>query len=260
MNTRDIFNIFINKYEKNEFRIIGNAVQQSKTLEIQNAHFEVDKCWIVREPNYDYYDREKAWYLSQSLNVNDIPGGAPKMWKVCATPLGYINSNYGWCIFSKDNGYQFDNCAQHLLNDPHTREAIMIYNRPSMQQDYNKDGMHDFMCCQNVQYFINEYDDKNDYIDCIVNFRSNDAVFGFNNDALWMWDVLVKLTDNLHNRYFEKYGKNLIEGNMYWNAGSLHIYERHFELLNSFETRQNVYKFYEDNERHMNLLKKANEN
>ena len=27
---------------------------------------------------------------------------------------------------------------QHLLDDPHTREAIMIYNRPSMQQDYNK--------------------------------------------------------------------------------------------------------------------------
>lgn len=257
MNTRDIFNIFINKYEKNEFRIIGNAVQQSKTLEIQNAHFEVDKCWIVREPNYDYYDREKAWYLSQSLNVNDIPGGAPKMWKVCATPLGYINSNYGWCIFSKDNGYQFDNCAQHLLNDPHTREAIMIYNRPSMQQDYNKDGMHDFMCCQNVQYFINEYDDKNDYIDCIVNFRSNDAVFGFNNDALWMWDVLVKLTDNLHNRYFEKYGKNLIEGNMYWNAGSLHIYERHFDILTSFETKQNVYNYYQQLNEQSNKIKKS---
>ena len=44
----------------------------SETLEIQNAHFLVDKCWIVREPNYEYFDKELNWYLSESLNVNDI--------------------------------------------------------------------------------------------------------------------------------------------------------------------------------------------
>ena len=259
-NTRDIFDIFLEKYKEGDFRIIGNDVQQSKTLEIQNAHFEVDKPWIVREPNYDYYEREEKWYYSESLNVNDIPGGSPKMWSACATPLGYVNSNYGWCIFSKENGYQFESCLQHLIDDQHTREAIMIYNRPSMQQEYNTDGMHDFMCCQNVQYFINDYDKQNDMLDCIVNFRSNDAVFGFNNDSLWMFHVLEKLADRLRPIWKQRYNKNIAAGNIYWNAGSLHIYERHFELLTSFETRQNVYKFYEDAERHMNLFKKANEN
>ena len=38
-NTKDIFYTFLNKFNKNEFRTIGNEVQQSKTLEIQNAHF-----------------------------------------------------------------------------------------------------------------------------------------------------------------------------------------------------------------------------
>lgn len=245
MNTRDIFNEFLKKYESNNFRIIGNNVQQSKTLEIQNAHFEVDKPWIVREPNYDYYRREEAWYLSQSLNVNDIPGETPKMWKACADPLGYVNSNYGWCVYSKENGNQFENCAQHLIDDPHTREAIMIYNRPSMQQEYNKNGMHDFMCCQNVQYFLNELDDENIILDCIVNFRSNDAVFGFNNDALWMNYVQTKLAEYLRN----KTDKHIVEGHMYWNAGSLHIYERHFNILTDFKTKQNVYNFYENQER-----------
>jgi len=241
MNTRDIFAIFLKKYENGEFRTIGNAVQQSKTLEIQNANFEVDKPWIVREPNYDYYEREKEWYLSQSLNVNDIPGETPKMWKACATSDGYINSNYGWCIFSEENGNQFLNCAQHLIDDNHTREAIMIYNRPSMQQDYNKNGMHDFMCCQNVQYFLNEYDENNDLLDCIVNFRSSDAVFGFNNDVLWMDYVQKRLASYLK----ENIGKNIVPGRMYWNAGSLHIYERHFKILTDFQTRQNVFKYYE---------------
>ena len=220
--TSDILDIFKRKYKNNDFRIIGNDVQQSVTLEIQNAHFDVDKPWIVREPNYEYFKKELAWYHSESLNVNDIPDGAPQMWKSCADPLGYINSNYGWCIFSKDNGYQYEHCLNKLKEDPHTREAIMIYNRPSMQEDYCKNGMHDFMCCQNVQYFINEI--GNDlYLDCIVNFRSNDAVFGFNNDALWNYEILHKLASDL----------NVKVGTMHWNAGSLHIYERHFKYLDN---------------------------
>ena len=201
-------------------------------MEIQNANFEVDKPWIVREPNNEYFEKELKWYYSESLNVNDIQGGAPAMWKACATPLGYINSNYGWCIFSQDNGYQYKHCLNKLKEDPHTREAIMIYNRPSMQEDYKVNGMHDFMCCQNVQYFINEYDDKNDVLDCIVNFRSNDAVFGFNNDALWANHVLEKLADDLRQIWNERYNKNIAAGHIYWNAGSLHIYERHFKYLN----------------------------
>ena len=226
ITTNDIRKEFIDKYIKGEFRIIGNDVQQSRTIEIQNAHFLADKSWIVRKPNYEYFDRELAWYTSQSLNVNDIPGGAPKMWQACASKDGFINSNYGWCIFSEENGKQYDNCMTKLLSDRHTREAIMIYNRPSMHKDYNKDGMHDFMCCQNVQYFINERDDKQ-YIDCIVNFRSNDAVFGYCNDYLWEVWVLKQLANDMSS----KTGENIQAGHIYWNAGSLHIYERHFKFL-----------------------------
>lgn len=219
-NTEDILKIFKEKYKNNDFRTIGNDVQQSKTIEIQNAHFIADKDWIVREPNYDYFEKELKWYLSQSLNVNDIPGGAPKMWKACADIYGYINSNYGWCIFSGKNGYQYEHCKQKLIDDPHTREAIMIYNRPSMQSEYCFNGMHDFMCTQNVQYFINERDEKT-YLDCIVNIRSNDAVFGYDNDYLWFKYVLERLANDL----------GIISGNIYWNAGSLHVYERHFKFL-----------------------------
>jgi len=38
------------------------------------------------------------------------------------------------------------------------------------------------------------------YLDCIgiVNFRSCDAIFGFNNDALWNDHVLNKLSEELN--------------------------------------------------------------
>lgn len=226
MNTKDILDIFKQKYKNGEFRVIGNNVQQSKTIEIQNANFIADKAWIVREPNYEYFKRELEWYQSMSLNVNDIPGGAPTMWKACADKHGNINSNYGWCIFSEENGYQYNHCKWKLVDDNHTREAIMIYNRPSMQNDYCKAGMHDFMCTQNVQYFINERDGQ-EWLDCIVNIRSNDAVFGYDNDYLWFDWVLDKLAADLTNNLYRKINKGII----YWNAGSLHVYERHFKFL-----------------------------
>ena len=220
MNTEDVRQLFIYKFKNGDFRKIGNEVQQSLTVEIQNAHFLADKPWIIREPNYEYYKREEEWYYSKSLNVYDIPGKTPQMWVACADKDGFINSNYGWAIFSEENGNQYEHCKQKLIDDPHTREAIMIYNRPSMQTDYNKNGMHDFMCCQNVQYFINERDNVT-YLDCIVNFRSCDAVFGFDNDYLWAEHVLNKLSVDL----------NVEPGDIFWNCGSLHVYERHFKYL-----------------------------
>lgn len=226
LTTKDIRGEFIRLHKKGIFRNIGNTVQQSVTIEIQNAHFLADADWIIRKPNYDYASREINWYETQSLYVKDIPGETPKMWLACASKDGKINSNYGWCVFSKENGSQYDNVLHKLIDDPHTREAIMIYNRPSMWDDYCRNGMHDFMCCQNQQYFINERDGQS-YLDVIVNFRSNDAVFGYCNDYIWSKYVLDNLVTDLRNLT----GHDIKAGNIWWNAGSLHIYERHFNHI-----------------------------
>jgi len=235
LNTEDIKQLFIDKYKNNDFRTIGNAVQQSKTIELQNIQFEVDKPWIIREPNQDYFDREFEWYRTQSLNVNDIPGGAPTMWKACADKDGLINSNYGWMIWSKENGEQYKHCLQKLIEDPHTREACMIYNRPSMQTEYNKNGMHDFCCTYAVQCFLNEDKTNRYHLKYIVYMRSNDAVFGFDNDALWhinVQNMLAKdLFGKLNSETWAGIATPIICDNIIWNAGSLHIYERHFKYL-----------------------------
>lgn len=228
LKTEDIKNLFIEKYNNNDFRIIGNKVQQSKTIELQAIQFEVDKPWIIREPNYDYVKRELEWYKTESLNVNDIPGGAPEMWKNCATPLGYINSNYGWMIWSKDNHEQYDKCLQKLIDDQHTREACMIYQRPSMQDEYNKDGMHDFCCTYAVQCFLNEGENEQTHLKYIVYQRSQDAVYGFDNDVLWHQEVQKMLADDLS----KKLNIKVLCDNIINNVGSIHVYERHFKYLN----------------------------
>ena len=87
LNTNDIKNLLVEKYKNNEFRVTKDGV---KTVELQGAQFVADKGWIIREPNYDYANREIDWYISQSLNVNDIPGTTPKIWQQCADVNGDI--------------------------------------------------------------------------------------------------------------------------------------------------------------------------
>ena len=224
IDTSDIACEFKELYRNKVFR----EGKYGKTVEIQNAHFLADKDWIIREPNYDYAKREIEWYESQSLYVKDIPGNTPKIWEMCADKDGKINSNYGWCIWSDENKNQFDYCVKRLLDDQHTREACMIYTRPSMQTDCNENGMHDFMCTYATQVFLNEVRDNNKtyQLDYTVFQRSCDAVFGYDNDVLWHRHVMRKLVDELI-----KYDKNVILGDMIYNCGSLHVYERHFKFL-----------------------------
>lgn len=230
----DIRQLFKEKYHNNEFRIFKDG---TKMVELQGIQFECDEDFILREPNYDYAQREVEWYESQSLNVYDIKGNVPAIWKQCADVNGDINSNYGWMIWSKENGSQYQNCLWQLVNDPVSRQATMIYNRPSMHIDAVSNHKHDFCCTYAVQCFLNETEIINAKLEgCIskcytlsylVYMRSNDAVFGFNNDLYWHKYVQNKLCEDI--------GKQLnctvIPDNIIWHAGSLHVYERHFNLL-----------------------------
>jgi hypothetical protein len=140
---KDIRNMFKDAYQAGQFTTDRTG---AKTIEIIGATFLADEDFIVRVPNYDYVVRELKWYESTSRNVNDIPGVVPAIWKSVATEDGMINSNYGWCIWSDENFNQYENVLKELRANPDSRRATMIYNRPSMHQDYNRDGMNDFMC------------------------------------------------------------------------------------------------------------------
>jgi thymidylate synthase len=187
-----------------------------KTIELVGAAFVADEPSIFGEVNWDYVDREIAWYESQSLLVADIPGGPPKVWEQVASRNGEINSNYGWCIFSLRNGGQYSNVLNELQKNPNSRRALMIYTRPTMWSEFERDGMSDFMCTNAVQYLV-----RDGYLNAVVQMRSNDVTYGYKNDRAWQLYVLEKLATDL----------SLNVGNIFWNAGSLHIYERDFYLV-----------------------------
>lgn len=216
--TKDICDKFVKKLRKGEFVTDKSGV---KTIEIMNASFLADDEALFGFVNEDYVKRELDWYLSKSLNVNDIPEPIPAIWKAVASPEGWINSNYGWCIYSVENHDQFINCVTELKRNHDSRRAIMIYTRPSMQWEYSTGGMSDFMCTNTVQYLI-----RKGKVHALVYMRSNDAVFGYKNDYAWQKYVLDQVSNNI----------GIPAGDIYWNVASLHVYERHFNLVEDYAT------------------------
>lgn len=217
--------LYYSKLADGEFR--------NNTVELRNVHltFDPNEATIeygpARKTNLEYVAKELDWYLSQDLCIKGHPGiESNKIWQSCATSRGYINSNYGTLVFKPDElgMSQYDYCKSALMDNKFTRQALMIYTRPSIHRE-SCDGEHadyDFICTTHVQVFITN-DNKLDYI---VNMRSNDAIFGLQNDYCWHHYVYHKLLSEMQVDYPE-----LDVGHIYWNAGSMHVYERHYDLL-----------------------------
>jgi thymidylate synthase len=222
MKINDIRNVLAKEFLEKNF--IKDKTGQN-VIELIGSNFIADEEYIFGEVNYDYVEKEIAWYNSTSRSVYAMDN-PPKIWQQIADKDGMINSNYGWCIFSEENKNQYKNCLQVLLKEKETRRAIMIYTRPEMQYDYNKNGMSDFMCTNTVQYLI-----RNNKLNAIVNMRSNDVFAGFRNDFAWQKYVIKKLLNDINN---DNENDNIKLGDIIWNVGSLHLYQTQFYLIDHF--------------------------
>ena len=211
-NVQSIQDAFVNLYESKQYVTDKTGV---KTIELVGASFVCDKPAIFGEPNIDYIKRELEWYESESLNVNDLKP-TPQIWQDISDKDGMINSNYGYLIYSAKNGKQFLKVKDELKKNPNSRRAVMIYTRPTMHEEYNVNGMSDFICTNAVQYLI-----RDNKLHAVVQMRSNDVVFGYRNDYAWQRYVLEFLADELRTDY----------GDITWQVGSLHVYERHFKFI-----------------------------
>lgn len=212
-NVSDVRQYFIDELAAEHFVTDKTGV---KTIEMVAAQFVVDQPSIFGKVNEDYVRREMNWYKSMSRNVYDIEPPVPEIWKSVADKDGNINSNYGWCVYSEENYNQYERLIDELKKNPDSRRAILIYTRPSIWVDFDEGGRSDFICTNACQYLI-----RDGKLVSIVNMRSNDAIYGFKNDAAWQMYIHQQIADEL----------DVETGDLIWNAGSLHVYERHFELV-----------------------------
>ena len=154
-----------------------------KTIEMIGASFVADESAIFGTPNREYIDAEIDWYNGRSTNINEIFGitkAPPAAWQYSANKFGEINSNYGYLIFGEKFHNQYLHVVEELINNPDSRRAAMIYNRPSIWLEYNEDGKNDFICTNAVTYYI-----RNKRLDAVVQMRSEERRVGKECRSRW---------------------------------------------------------------------------
>lgn len=188
-----------------------------------------------RKTSLKYLLGEFIWYIGGS---NDPSGILPyaKFWDGIRNSgnqdgyqAGTINSNYGNRLFGKSNLSSFTtlNAEGEVVNvnqwletiallasDKDSRQAIMNIHVPSDRHAGNKD----VPCTLTLHWFIRE-----DKLHLIVNMRSNDVILGFTNDVFQFTMLQEAMCVQLRDVY-----PDLQLGHYFHNAGSMHIYDRHF--------------------------------
>ena len=229
-----LYNKITNKEFVNPGATASQPVGQETYVELIARKVQLDPYapYIYIDKNFQtpkkYVKAELDWYKSMDLSIIGHEGiESNPTWQSCCTKdeKKEINSNYGWCVFSEENGSQYDNCLEVLKKDKTTRNAIIMYNRPEIYKDYKRDGMHDMICTMYSHFFI-----RNNKLYMIHNMRSNDIRYGFIcSDLAWNCFVYQNMYEDLKSTY-----PDLEVGTIIWTSDSMHLYSRHFDDLKNF--------------------------
>lgn len=229
-----LYNKIISKEFVNTGANASQTVGQETYVELISRKVQLDPYapYIYIDKNFQtpkkYVKAELDWYKSMDLSIIGHEGiESNPTWQSCCTKdeKKEINSNYGWCVFSEENGSQYDNCLEVLKKDKTTRNAIIMYNRPEIYKDYKRNGMHDMICTFMSHFFI-----RNNKLYMIHNMRSNDIRYGFIcSDLAWNCFVYQNMYEDLKSTY-----PDLEVGTIIWTSDSMHLYSRHFEDLKNF--------------------------
>lgn len=126
-----------------------------------------------------------------------------------------------WSATGADNPLltdQVEEVINKLVVDPFTRQAVISIWDPA--QDWVQ-GSKDYPCNNWLHFIV-----RDGKLHLNVGVRSNDLIWGFTHVDFFGWAVLQELIAN---------AVGVKPGKIHWNATSLHIYERHFQLVDSIQ-------------------------
>ena len=196
-------------------KIITEGEDYAGTKAIFNESFSLlypeDKIITTpeRKFNLDYANFEWDWYLKGDRDAKEI-GDRAKIWKQMMVP-GTTNvvSNYGYFWNYND---QLKRVINELKTNPETRRAIVVHYLLHEIDRYK----YDTPCNDVLNFYV-----RNNQLHLTVFARSIDLVFGFSNDQY----TFAKLMEQV------SYETGYKIGQMHWAITNLHVYPRHYSLL-----------------------------
>lgn len=213
-----------------DLKLDGEVVNPrgQKTLELTNylaalEPYERFANFPSRKLSLPYIRAELLWYLrgdKADLSICD----KAKLWREMVTPDGTLNSNYGAYVFKEG---QLDYVTSCLLKDRASRRAVITI----LGKDHLSLANTDVPCTATLGFLI-----RGNELRCTVTMRSCDAVFGLSNDVPFFSFVQEAVLMGVNDKLTHK----LSLGNLAVFMNSLHVYERHFELLDKLLEEQAV--------------------
>jgi len=188
------------------------------SMEIENPMFNIYENKYRSSP-LKYIAAELLWYFSGTNNPTYIENYA-SMWKSLHNEDGTVNSSYGNLLFKEKNDHgftQYQWVIESLKRDKDSRQAFMHFNKPHHQFLENKDQV----CTLQSLFHIRE-----NKLHMTLTMRSNDVVFGFMTD--WTFFSILQYHVYLE---MKKYYPELVMGSYTHISHSMHVYERHYDLL-----------------------------
>ena len=201
-------------------------------------HEVTDAALVIEDPSFSLYENKRrssqfkyigaelVWYFTGRRDTAFISKFA-KFWDQIDNGNGTVNSAYGNLIFAEKNQHgvnQYQWALQSLIEDKDSRQAILHFNTTSHQWKGNKD----FVCTLNGVFQI-----RDNRLNFTIDMRSNDLILGTPTDVAFFCLLQEQMLQHL-----KKYYPELEMGTYTHIVHSLHIYERHFELIKDMLNHQ----------------------
>lgn len=203
---------------------------------LYSANWKATRESMIGEVNPDWVRRELDWFNSGSNRLADMEAPVPALFQACAGEDGKVNSAYGHILFSPSWDYPLVQTSLYsrvvntfLEEGAETRHAVAIISDRDIHELATFNGRNDFICTNALNVMI----DHENRLHIIAQMRSMDAVFGYRADFS-MWDDLMKrLLIDLNNYADRSDGDfgNVYRGDITFQVANLHVYPRHFKLL-----------------------------
>lgn len=223
--------IMIPLVKKIDLEIFTNDTVELLCKQIKLNPFSSELSYGELRPfNKKYAENEERWYDSLDRCIKGHPGiETNPTWSRIASDDGIVNSNYGYLVYAKrtTGKSQYDYALESLKSSYNGtdsgRQSVIYYAGPDMQWMWNDNvnAKHDFTCTFNTQQFI-----RNNRLIYCVNQRSADLIFGTTYD----FHHHCRVYKNLFNDLWDS-GIHVKKGEIIFNFGSVHVYERHYRLI-----------------------------
>ena len=199
------------------------------TLLLHNPRARLLNC-KKRNTNYGFGVGEFLWYWQGKQDLKTMVYYNKRMkdysddGKTLTSAYGHRLKTMQFTPNGSDVGStmsQWQAAIQTLVADPDSRRALMLINQPGDEVRAAMLGSKDVPCTLSLQFFI-----RDNRLELHTHMRSNDVMWGLTYDlfsfTLFQECMLLELQK-------EKKFNDLKLGYYYHTAGSLHLYEQHFD-------------------------------